>query len=139
MAILACLYVASFTVQNIIAGSHPQFKSYAIIVSAVIWFCSLILGVMKYVLASESRLNSYTLHMDAITSFFVSTLALLYLIAYALHFVWDAPMFEHIAALVITVGLLCYAVYNLCRTKYEGHPWYSKELWKWKLSAPLGL
>ena len=119
MAMVSCMYVFTSTLTKIIHENHPEFKVYGIIIAVVVFICAGILAVIKFILAR--RLNSFTLHLDAITSFFVSLLALLYIISeMLLHYAWDFWLFEHLTALVLAFLLNCYAIYNLCRTDYQG-------------------
>merc|ERR1711966_486210 len=100
------MYVFTSTFTKIVHESHPEFKLYGIIIAIVVAIASGILAVLKFILAR--RLDSYTLHLDAITSFFVSMLALLYIISeMLLHYAWDFWLFEHLTALILAFMLTC--------------------------------
>merc|ERR1712086_269937 len=96
--------------------------------SLFIFMGAFVLGLGKYLIAK--RLNSYTLHVDAITSFFVSLLAVVYIVCATIyHYVPDTWMAEHIVAVAAAFGLLTYATFNLFRTDYAGYKFYHTEFW----------
>jgi len=128
LAAVACLYVFTSTIAKLMQESHPEFDLFGLIVGCIVLVFSTMLGVIKLLIAQ--RLNSHTLHLDAITSLFVATLALVYIGSeLMLHWVWDIWMFEHIASMVIAFGLLCYALYNLMTSEYDGAKWYQPAFW----------
>lgn len=130
-ATAACLYVMTFTSKKLIHKSEPHFEMEAVILSGVILLGSFVLGVLKYLLARPSCLDSYTLHLDAITSFFVSLLAAIYLVSTLIHhYEPDSWALEHIAALCISAMLLIYAVFNFSRAKVDNVPPWKVGFWR---------
>lgn len=130
-ATAACLYVMTFTSKKLIHKSEPHFEMEAVILSSVIFTGAFILGVFKFLLARPSCLDSYTLHLDAITSFFVSLLAAIYLISTLIHhYEPDSWALEHIAALIISSVLLFYALFNFSRARVDDLPAWKLGFWR---------
>lgn len=127
-AMASCLYVITFTATKVVHKAHPHFEPYALALSGIIFAGSFTLAVMKVILAA--KLDSATLHLDAMTSFFISILALIFIVASVAHHYEERTwLMEHIVALVTGTMLLAYAVYNLMRTSYAGNKWYHLKFW----------
>lgn len=127
----ACIYVITFSSRKLVHQEHPHFLLFAVFLSTFIFVVAFTLGLIKMSLASAARLNSYTLHMDAITSLFVSSLAVIYVAASVVYKYEESTWFiEHATSLVLAIFLFFYAMYNLWRSEYKGTKWYSTAFWK---------
>jgi len=132
-AMSSTLYVATFTVKKIIHQEHPHFVIYAVILSTVICLGAAVLAYFKIQLAKESRLNSQTLHLDGITSLFVSVLAFVYIICVNVYDDFPETWWsEHAVALTLSILLFLYALRNLLMTKHGDEWWYTKEFWTYR-------
>ena len=134
-AIVSCLYVIMSTLMKLISQSHPQFQILGLIVSVIDFIFAGSLAFIKFRLAG--RLRSQTLFLDALTSAFISTLALFYIFSeLMLHFVWDWWAVEHVASLCVGSVFIIYAAYNLHKQQHNGHKWYSAKFWNLGLLIP---
>jgi len=128
-ALAACLYVFSIAVIKILQEVQPKWSVLGIVVASVIFVGASILGAIKIILAQ--KLDSRALHMDGITSMFVSGVALMYIASeLLLHFAWSFWQFEHWAAIGLTAFLVLYAAYNLYASQYDGYKFYHIRFWR---------